>query len=324
MEKISIIIPIYNMEAYLERALDSIVRQTYSDWEALMIDDGSKDGSRQICEKYEKADKRFKYVYKENGGVSTARNIGLKMATGDYIAFLDPDDYLEPDMYNSLLKSLKANHADLAICGYRVVYGMEKNSSVTFHTQILSRSDCQERYFEGSKRATEMTVLWNKLIPRSYIKNLEFPVGRIQEDESVTYKLLYQARKVVYLDYPFYNYFVREDGYMNTAFNKSRFNLFEAYLERMSFYINHKEYELWKKLFLLYLHMLCQYRIWMKEASINYTDFYKKYENKLKQAYKMQQKKVKFPFRQSVECRIFMHSSSLYFQVWKLLKKKRG
>lgn len=324
MEKISIIIPIYNMELYLRRALDSILHQTYTNWEALLIDDGSNDKSRQICEEYEKADKRFRYFYKENGGVSSARNFGLKMSCGNYITFLDPDDYLDPDMYKVLLEQLKENDADLAICGYRVVNKFESPiSSNDYKVEILDRKKGQERYFEGSKRATEMAVLWNKLIPASYIKIMEFPVGRIQEDESITYKILYQASRIVYIDSPFYNYYIRESGYMNNGFNRTRFNLFEAYLERIAFYVKHQEFDLWKKMVLHYLHMFCQYCVWMEESEVDCEDLYIHYKKELKKIYLANKDEVKFLKKEKFECTLFSISPMLYYKAWKLLKKIR-
>lgn len=321
-DKISVIIPIYNMERLLERALESVVAQSYKNLEILLIDDGSTDKSREICKKYESKDSRFRYYYQKNNGVSSARNLGVEKSTGNFITFLDPDDYLDYNIYECLLKVLNESHADLVMCDYRVVYDYEKHGEITqYDVEILDRYQAQERYFKGTHEATQTSVLWNKLIPASFIKDLKFPVGRIQEDESVSYKILYRANCVAYLNAPFYNYYVRPDGWMNREFNLSRFNLFQAYLERMEFYIEHQEYELCKKLFFLYMHMICQYRKWMKQSKEAFSDIYNLYLRQVRSKYKEYKSKLNLSKRELMECELFYRTPSLYYVAWGILKK---
>ena len=120
MAKVSIIVPVYNVEQYLHRGIESLLNQTLKDIEIILIDDGSKDNSGRICEEYSKTDKRIKFVSKINGGVSSARNEGIRISTGEYVAFMDPDDWVEPDMYENMYNQAKSTNSDSAICNYYV------------------------------------------------------------------------------------------------------------------------------------------------------------------------------------------------------------
>ena len=115
---ISVIIPIYNVEKYLNKCIDSIINQTYKNLEIILVDDGSPDNCPQICDEYAKKDNRIKVIHKKNGGVSSARNVGLINSTGNYIGFIDPDDYIEPIMYEKLLKVLKESNTLVSMCGF--------------------------------------------------------------------------------------------------------------------------------------------------------------------------------------------------------------
>lgn len=322
-DKISVIIPIYNMEKYLKRALDSILRQSYKNLEIILVDDGSTDDSREICLSYVQNDKRFCYYYQENKGVAAARNLGLEKSSGDFIAFLDPDDYIDSNMYECLLRAIKENGADIAVCGYRIVRdGEEEYDSITeYRADILDKKAAQERYFLGSHEATEMSVVWNKLIPTAFIHNLKFPIGRIQEDESITYKLLYMADSIAYIDAPYYNYYVHFDGLMNQKFNKSRFDLFQAYLERMDFYIEHGEYELCGRVLMLYMHMICFYRELMKQSDEDLRSVHKFYLREWRREYKKYQPKMKLCRKMRAECELFNTAPSFYHMIWRILKK---
>lgn len=323
-KKISVIVPIYNMEKYLSRALDSIYSQTYHDLEILMVNDGSTDASEKICQEYCQKDSCFVYLKKENGGVSSARNLGLEKATGDYITFVDPDDYIAENMYEKMMTECEKHHADIVMCAYQITNGEQNNDQKhNCHVECFDGQRAQERYFEGMYEATEMTVMWNKIFKAQNIKNVRFPVGRIQEDESVTYKLLYQADKIVYLDVPFYFYYVRQDGYMNQKFNRQRFNLFQAYIERLEFYEEKKEADLWKKLFFLYVHMLCQYKEWMKDADEDCTDLYHQYVRMAKRACRRYKGNVQLSKREQLESCLYAVSEPLYYCMWNFLKRKK-
>lgn len=320
--KISVIIPIYNMEKFLNRSLDTVMNQSYTNLEVIMVDDGSTDKSADICQEYAAKDSRFLYFYKDNGGLSSARNFGLDKCTGDYIAFLDPDDYLHSDIYMKLLHALQETHAGMAFCDYRVVYGDEPyDNQPECKTEILNRHQAQNMYFEDFHNATVSTVVWNKLFPASVMKKFRFPNGRIHEDESTTYMLLYHFDCVAYVKAPYYNYFVCEGSIMNSSFNVKRFDLFKAYHERTVFYAKHEEYELCRKMFFLYIHMLCQYREWAEQSGQDFSDTYRKCFYREKKMYKKYKPVLNFSLNEKMELDLFNNAPSLYRVIWGLLKR---
>lgn len=323
--KISVIIPIYNTGELLYRSLDSVKNQTYRNLEVIMVDDGSTDNSAAICKEYVTKDPRFFYYYEMNSGPSAARNLGLEKCTGDYIAFLDPDDYLHVDMYSKLLGAIRESNAGMAICDFRVVYGDEPyNSEPPYKTQILNRHQAQEIYFADSHSATIATVVWNKLIPASVMKKFRFPVDRmVGEDESVTYQLLYSFSKIVFVKAPYYNYYVCDGSIMNRPFHVKRFDLFKAYDERINFYAKHKEYDLCKKMFFLYIHMFCQYRELGKESGEDFSNVYKKCFYRERNKYHKFKSDLHLSVSEKVELDLFNNAPSVYHRLWKVLKHSK-
>ena len=319
--KISVIIPIYNMEKLLNRSLDSVMNQSYQNLEVIMVDDGSTDKSADICKEYAAKDPRFLYFYEENSGPSAARNLGLEKCTGNYIAFLDPDDYLHVDMYAQMLRALQETHAGMAICDYRVVYGDEPYDSEPAYTlQILNRRQAQTIYFEDTHSATVATVVWNKLIPASVMKKFRFPDSRmVGEDESVIYKVLYSFGQIVYVKAPYYNYFVCDGSIMNSRFNVKRFDLFKAYDERISFYIKHKEYDLCRKMFFLYIHMYCSFVELSKQTGEDYSGVYKKIFYRERKKYKKYKSVLQMNMNEKMELDLFNRNPSVYRRLWKVL-----
>lgn len=202
--QISVIVPIYNMENLLKRALDSVLAQSFADWECLLIDDGSTDNSSQICDEYVKKDSRFRVFHKKNGGVSSARQCGIDNALGTYTIHMDPDDWIDGEMLESLFYTAETNDADMVICDFMI----ENKSG--------SHYDCQKpvslHYFEIMKQLLLMKLhgsCCNKLIRRScYVENkVFFPNQMIMwEDLFVCCRLLQSNIKVVYLPRPFYHY----------------------------------------------------------------------------------------------------------------------
>lgn len=201
---ISIIVPIYNMEPLLKRALDSVLAQTFSDWECLLIDDGSTDNSPQICDEYEKKDFRFRVFHKKNGGVSSARQCGIDNALGTYTIHMDPDDWIECDMLESLFFAAEKNDADMVICDFMI----DSKSGSYYHAQKPNSLN----HFEILKQLLSWNLhgsCCNKLIRLSlYSKNnIYFPNQMIMwEDLFVCCRLLQDDIKVIYLPSPFYHY----------------------------------------------------------------------------------------------------------------------
>jgi len=182
---ISIIIPVYNVEKYLERCVKSVINQTYKNLEIILVDDGAKDNSGKMCDELSKLDSRIKVIHKENGGLSDARNFGLKIATGDYIGFVDSDDYIADDMYETLYHTIKNNNADISIVSFYEMY-KEKVIGVrdSGNLEILSKQEAMKELLIDTKI---QSYAWNKLFKKELFNDLKFPTGKNFEDIELLY-----------------------------------------------------------------------------------------------------------------------------------------
>lgn len=230
MQKISIIVPVYNVERYINRCIDSILKQTYDNFELILIDDGSPDNCGQICEDYTKIDSRVQCIHQKNAGLSGARNAGLKIATGDYICFVDSDDAIHEDYLRVLVDTIESQHADVAVCDRIDVYDdnlhehdIGKLTVTEFNKQTAMR--------QLVKNQILYQTVWDKLYRREAIGDLRFPVGKLHEDEFFTWKVLLKCEIIAVSDAPLYYYFHRSGSIMET-FSPKRLDFFEARYER--------------------------------------------------------------------------------------------
>lgn len=234
MPKVSVIVPIYNVEKYLEKCINSLLSQTLEDIQIILVNDGSKDNSGNIAKEYEQNNKdRVIYVEKENGGLSDARNYGLKYATGDFIAFLDSDDYIEKNAYEEMYNKAIEENADYVECDF----------IWEFPNKI--RVDKQYPYKNKKEMLSFVRVVaWNKLIKRQLItdNNLEFPKGLRYEDVEFTYKLIPFINKFTYVDKPFIHYVQREGSIANVQ-NERTAEIFTVLDNVIEFYKNNNIYE---------------------------------------------------------------------------------
>lgn len=245
-EKISIIIPIYNVEKYLKQCIESILNQTYKNFEMILIDDGTKDNSGIICDEYAKKDSRIKVIHQKNMGLSGARNTGLKIATGDYISFIDSDDFIDNKMFEVMLLALKKSDTDIVECGtiFCNEVGEYIRENTINKTKIYnSKEQIKELLISGSITTTS----WGKLFKKELFKNFEFPLGKYHEDTFTTYKLLHFSQKTVVLNKGFYHYRQVNGSIMNSSFNLKHLDSIEAILERSKFieknYPEYKKYD---------------------------------------------------------------------------------
>lgn len=234
MPKVSVIVPIYNVEKYLEKCINSLLSQTLEDIQIILVNDGSKDNSGNIAKEYEQNNKdRVIYVEKENGGLSDARNYGLKYATGDFIAFLDSDDYIEKNAYEEMYNKAIEENADYVECDF----------IWEFPNKI--RVDKQYPYKNKKEMLSFVRVVaWNKLIKRQLItdNNLEFPKGLRYEDVEFTYKLIPFVNKFAYVDKPFIHYVQREGSIANVQ-NERTAEIFTVLDNVIEFYKKNNIYE---------------------------------------------------------------------------------
>lgn len=213
MPKVSLIIPVYNVENYIEKCLNSVVNQTLKDMEVIIVNDGSKDSSKQKIEKYLKKYPRIKYLEKENGGLSDARNYGMQYATGKYIAFLDSDDYVDRTLYQKMYEKAKATNSDYVECDFIWKYPDHEKIDVGF------RYKDKKEMFEKAR-----VVAWNKLIKREIIinKKIEFPVGLYYEDIEFFYKLLPYINSFAFVEEPLIYYVQRDNSIVNKQDSRTK------------------------------------------------------------------------------------------------------
>ena len=230
--RISIIVPVYKVEKYLVRCIESIRRQTYSNLEIILVDDGSPDLCPYICDEYAKKDKRIVVIHKENGGLSDARNAGIEIAKGEYIGFIDSDDYIHQNMYESLLKTLIENQADIVVCDVEKVYDERQmiRDEGKFGTQLYTGIQAVENIFDADLYLRSV-VAWGKLYKKSLFDDVRYPEGKINEDEFTTYRLFYKSNRVIYIDQKYYYYFQRQDSIMGRKKREILDDSLEAYEE---------------------------------------------------------------------------------------------
>ena len=222
-ELVSIIIPVYNAEKYLERCLESVINQTYKNLEIILIDDGSKDSSGDICDNYVKIDKRIKVYHKQNGGLSSARNMGLMKAKGSYIYFLDSDDTIDKVCIDEMYNASIDNQCDIVISPYiNIKEGAEKPYFKTSNSKSMNVKDTLKEmllsnYFDVSA--------CGKLYKKNIVNNIEFPIGMLCEDNGTTYKFIMEAKKIYYINKPFYKYYINSNSIMTGEFNFKKYDL---------------------------------------------------------------------------------------------------
>lgn len=195
---ISVIIPVYKAESYMGKCMDSVLNQTYRNLEIILVDDGSPDRSGELCDRYAQEDPRVRVIHKKNGGAADARNHGLDAASGDYIAFIDSDDWVETDMYECLMRELQKNHAKLCVCGrYDVVNGEKLIGLGPTRNAYLDEKEA----FRALLREEELdSAPWDKLYDKSIFEELRFPVGVINEDAAIIHQIIANAGGVCLLN----------------------------------------------------------------------------------------------------------------------------
>lgn len=236
MHRISIIVPVYNAESYLHQCIDSILAQTYADFELLLVDDGSTDHSADICDEYAAFDKRIRVLRQKNSGQAAARNLGIKNSTGEWITFVDSDDIIHPQMLAILSVGIEKHRGRIAVCNaYEAV-----NIPDSFYTEL--QPSFTELYMNedglisARKRNYAFWVVWGKIIHRSIVEKLPFTDGRIYEDNAVVPQWLYEAEKIVVTDEKLYYYRINPDGTTKKAFSPKKLDYLWALECQLSFF----------------------------------------------------------------------------------------
>lgn len=235
-ELISVVVPVYNVEKYLCKCVDSIIKQTYQNLEIFLVDDGSLDHCGQICDEYAKKDNRIIVIHKSNGGLSDARNVAIDRAKGKYITFIDSDDYVALDMVEFLYQSIKKYEADISTCMYQNFWEGQK-------VETVDKKDASRVVFDNEKALEVMlyqkgctTSAWGKLYLTKLFKDIRYPFGKICEDLDTTYLLFSKAKKIVISDCKKYYYLQRANSIINSKFNEKRMDAL-TFAEKETLYI---------------------------------------------------------------------------------------
>ncbi len=232
MKKISIVVPVYNVEKYLKRCIDSLIRQTYENIEIVLVNDGSKDNSGLICDALAEMDSRIRVFHKKNGGLSDARNYGIEHASGDYLCFVDSDDYISCDYCMKMYEIAIKEDADIVICQYDRFEGERFNDSSEQKDNyiICDKHEALKNLY--SREGELYTLAWNKLYKKSVIGDIRYPVGLVNEDEFTTYKFILNSEKIVVLDSVLYYYFRNENSITTANKYMENMDVFKALRER--------------------------------------------------------------------------------------------
>lgn len=228
MPTISVIVPVYKVEDYLDRCVESILSQTFTDFELILVDDGSPDNCPAMCDSWAKKDSRIKVIHKENGGLSDARNVGFEASCGEWISFVDSDDYIHPAMLQALYDAVQKFKVKVSICGFKRTQGesLEENPDLT--ANLWSAEDLY------MQRNVNATVAWGKLYHCSVV--LPYPVGKLHEDEFVTYRILFACEQMAVIDAELYGYYQNPTSITEEKWNPRRMDSIEAYEQRLSYF----------------------------------------------------------------------------------------
>ena len=230
---ISVIIPVYKVEEYLCRCVDSVLAQTYTNMEIILVDDGSPDNCPVMCDEYARQDSRVKVIHQENAGLSGARNAGIDMAQGQWLAFVDSDDYLAADFLEQLYQACVDTDSSLSVCRWEYVRGEAILEHGTGETRVYTGREMLANLYVPD--GAYFVVAWNKLYRKELFEDIRYPLGRIHEDEATTYRIYDKVKKAAYVDRSLYGYFVTPVS-ITRGFNPKRMDWVTAVAERIDFF----------------------------------------------------------------------------------------
>jgi glycosyltransferase involved in cell wall biosynthesis len=256
LPKISVIVAVYNVEKYIEKCVRSILEQRYDNIEIVLVNDGSGDRSGEICDQLREIDSRIKVLHKKNEGAAMARNVGLNHISGDYVGFVDSDDFIDNEMYSILMSNLLKTDSDISVCSYIKVYdnGSTQVESYDNKLTVLNADQAMGAFYTFD--SSNMNVPWNKLYKRTLFDGIEFPRGNVRDDESTIYKLVYRSTRIVVTQKVLYYYFQNTNSVLHVKSLKKEIDYADAMQGRLDFFIKVKD----KKYYDITLKRYC---IWL-------------------------------------------------------------
>lgn len=329
---ITVVVPIYNMESYLDECMESICKQTYNNLEILLINDGSKDKSGELADKWAKEEPRCKVFHRENQGISGARNFGISMAKGEFIILVDSDDVLEDNMIERLYQEAVKEQVDIVCCGIKrrtstgdYIKEYQVPSKIFTFTDYIYEMYSQEHGAGDIDMFLPLVAAWNKLYKTSLFKDIRYPVGKVNEDNAIIHRLVYAAGRTKWINEPLYIYRERAGSIMKSSFSVKRMDDFYAQLDRLNFMEDKTDNQKLKNM----MTVRCLdtgRRYWCKSKSLKvWSD--EKTENTfkdIKAAYETFVKKGTFSSKQKIIWFAFLRMRPVYYGLWLIAHKLKN
>ncbi len=318
---ISVIIPVYKVEKYLCRCVDSVLEQTYTNMEIILVDDGSPDNCPVMCDEYARQDSRVKVIHQENAGLSGARNAGIDMAQGQWLAFVDSDDYLAADFLERLYQACVDTGSSLSVCRWEYVRGETIPEHGTGETRVYTGREMLANLYVPD--GAYFVVAWNKLYRKELFEDIRYPLGRIHEDEATTYRIYDKVRKAAYVDRSLYGYFVTPVS-ITRGFNPKRMDWVTAVAERLDFF----EQKGYTELMVPGLQALADgsIDIWfgLRDQLPGSEKQQEEIRTLIREGLRRVKKYGKFPLRTEIGYRLFLTWPGLYRKLLNQVKNENG
>lgn len=320
-ELISVIIPVFRVEAYLRRCLDSVLAQTYENTEIILVDDGSDDGCPAICDAYARQDSRVRVIHQKNKGLSGARNTGIDRAEGRYLAFVDSDDYLVPEFLERLYGACVETDSDMSVCRWEYVKG----------GPVPEKGNGEIKTFTGRQMMANLyipdgayfVVAWNKLYKRELFESIRYPLGRIHEDEATTYRIYHRVRQAAYVDSSLYGYFVTPSS-ITRGFNPRRLDWVTAGEERIDFLEQNGYRELMVQALQAFADGSIDIYFGFKDEMPESEKEQKRIRDVIRKGLKRVKPYGRFPLRTEIGYRLFLACPGVYRRLLERVKSENG
>lgn len=330
--KISVVVPVYKVERYLKNCVDSILAQTYQDFELILVDDGSPDTCPAMCDEFAAKDSRIRVVHKQNGGLSMARASGVEVSRGEYIAFVDSDDFIHPHYLELLLSACMEHGAQVSVCRFQRTEpeamrtdcvdktyrgGGTQMPFLSAPTECISGKEANRRLYKGTWKR-ESVVAWCKLCRRELFAGIPFPNVPIYEDEALTYILLYRAEKVTYLDAELYYYRQNPQGIMSTQFSAENLEkslvLLPIFEKRKQFYDEMGEKNLSADLLNWEFYQLCRFCVEIPPQVEGAEDAKRRLHQEMRRVYKEMMRRKETPWRYRIKNTVWLLNPEFFYK----------
>lgn len=297
MPRVTVVVPVYKVERYLSRCVDSILTQTYKDYELVLVDDGSPDNCGRMCDEYENRDKRVHVIHRENGGLSAARNSGIEWALAnsdsEWITFIDSDDWIHQQYLELLLKAANDHTVNVVIGTFVRTDG---------ETGMLDDTSFSVGVYEPEeywmKNQTNATTAWGKLYQKEDFRELRYPEGKLHEDQYTTYQILFRYSIIAVVEEPIYYYFINAQGITKSKWIPQRLDILEALTNQIDFFSNHHNDEAYLWAAWCYLDAICDHMRAIRESG-HYQEYIPKLRKDLKKGIRQYKKDLSLSYQSS-------------------------